>query len=61
MLALQLIKNADSLLLFYRPLPQELRSQTDGAVPAVISISSELTESTSTLTGDRVLYQHKIA
>jgi hypothetical protein len=51
----QLIKIVDSLISFYSPLPQELRSLTDGVDPAVISIANESPKSTSTLTGDTVI------
>ena len=59
-LAHQLINNVDSLLSFYSPLPQELRSLRDGAAPAVISIVNESPESTSTLTGDRVILSLRV-
>jgi hypothetical protein len=59
-LAHQLINNVDSLLSFYSPLPQELRSLTDGAAPAVIFIVNESPESTSTLTGDRVILSLRV-
>jgi hypothetical protein len=54
-LTYQLIKNFDSLLSFNSPLQQELRSLTDGAALAVISIANESPESTSILTGDRAI------
>jgi hypothetical protein len=53
-LAYQLIKNVDFLLLYFSLLPQEWRSLSDGAALEVISICNELLESTSTLTGELV-------
>ena len=55
-LANQLITNVDSLLSFYSPLPQELRSLTNGTTPAVISISNQTPETASTITSGEMLF-----
>ncbi len=55
-LANQLMTNVDSLLSFYSPLPQELRSLTNGTTPAVISVSNQTPETTSTITGGEKIF-----
>jgi hypothetical protein len=48
------------ILLFYSPLPQELRFLTDGTAPEVIIIASESSESASTVTCYRAIFSLQV-
>ncbi len=55
-LANQLITNVDSLLSFHYPLSQELRSLINGTTPAVISVSNQTPETTSSITSGKKVF-----
>ena len=55
-LANKLITNVDSHLSFYNPLSQELRSLIDGTTPAVISVSNQTPETTSSITSGKKVF-----